>query len=213
MPNWCFNKLMIKGGNVEQILSRNDSGDLVLNFEKILPTPEELQIADSSENLKALAVFFSEKFTDLPSEEHILFAKKHATAVWQMKAYCDLRGAWKEIERHKKATKPDEIDEMYNLGKRLVDNLKKYHAMTWYNWRCENWGTKWDCDDTKILDDHTVSFITAWCPPDGILLELSRQNPELTLTDEWWEEGGLEGIYVCRNGKVISDKSGYRQAE
>ena len=34
MPNWCFNKLMIKGGNVEQILSRNDSGDLVLNFEK-----------------------------------------------------------------------------------------------------------------------------------------------------------------------------------
>lgn len=39
----------------------------------------------------------------------------------------------------------------------------------WYDWRINNWGTKWDTDDVDVqkLDDNNyrLYFTTAWSPP------------------------------------------------
>ena len=36
----------------------------------------------------------------------------------------------------------------------------------WYDWRVENWGTKWNCSDVSI-NGNSIEFLTAWspCPP------------------------------------------------
>jgi len=51
--------------------------------------------------------------------------------------------------------------------------LKKYGAENWYDWKCKNWGTKWNSVDTEIIEDErdglTYSFNTAWdCPREVV---------------------------------------------
>ena len=48
----------------------------------------------------------------------------------------------------------------------------------WYEWNCENWGTKWEVEpnDVNIInrDDEKIEleFQTAWCPPIAFLKKL-----------------------------------------
>jgi len=51
--------------------------------------------------------------------------------------------------------------------------LKKYGAENWYDWKCKNWGTKWNSVDTEIIEDEkdglTYTFNTAWdCPREVV---------------------------------------------
>ena len=51
--------------------------------------------------------------------------------------------------------------------------LKKYGAENWYDWKCKNWGTKWNSCHTEIIEDErdglTYSFNTAWdCPREVV---------------------------------------------
>lgn len=42
----------------------------------------------------------------------------------------------------------------------------------WYNWRCDNWGVKWDASDVYLdLNEKSISFSTPWGPPCSSLLE------------------------------------------
>lgn len=57
----------------------------------------------------------------------------------------------------------------------------------WYNWRVNNWGTKWDLEEETQRDiadqllsedtDFTANFDTAWAPPIQALQELSKKFP------------------------------------
>ena len=67
----------------------------------------------------------------------------------------------------------------------------------WYNWRVQNWGTKWDISEKDIewSDDHEdyaqFSFDTAWSPPEGIVSALREKFPELSIS--WfYDEPGME---------------------
>jgi hypothetical protein len=50
----------------------------------------------------------------------------------------------------------------------------------WYNWRIENWGTKWEPEVETIHDDFDkyktvhLDFVTAWGPPTGIYQKLTE---------------------------------------
>lgn len=45
----------------------------------------------------------------------------------------------------------------------------------WYFWRLENWGTKWNSQRTKIIDNQHILFETAWSMPHEIFLALSKK--------------------------------------
>lgn len=89
----------------------------------------------------------------------------------------------------------EKIDALENVLKDQQDCEVFYHLRprpveedeNWYDWNCNNWGTKWDMTiiDFNREDDHTVwvSFETAWSPPIA-LYEF--------LTEEGWE---VEGYY------------------
>ena len=65
----------------------------------------------------------------------------------------------------------------------------------WYDWRVQNWDTKWDCYDVVVTDDDPeqleIEFNTAWSPPEAICNELREQYPELNIS--WfYDEPGCE---------------------
>ncbi len=65
----------------------------------------------------------------------------------------------------------------------------------WYDWRIQNWDTKWDAYDVEVLDDDPdqleVSFNTAWSPPEAICHEIREQYPDLAVS--WfYDEPGEE---------------------
>ena len=66
----------------------------------------------------------------------------------------------------------------------------------WYNWRCQNWGTKWDCYDVDIDDSDMphgfqVTFDTAWSPPEEICSAIRDQFDDLSVS--WFfDEPGCE---------------------
>ena len=65
-------------------------------------------------------------------------------------------------------------------------------AEGWYDWRCDNWGTKWDIYNTQCsrMDDNTLvmSFNTAWSPPIPIFDKLVDMGFEVDARylDEGW---------------------------
>ena len=66
----------------------------------------------------------------------------------------------------------------------------------WYNWRCQNWGTKWDCysleiDDTDMPHGFEVQFETAWSPPEEVCYAIKDQYDDLSIS--WfYDEPGCE---------------------
>tara|TARA_A100001037_G_scaffold152964_1_gene138054 strand:- start:876 stop:1397 length:522 start_codon:yes stop_codon:yes gene_type:complete len=66
----------------------------------------------------------------------------------------------------------------------------------WYNWRVQNWGTKWDCytlemDDTDLPHGFEVTFETAWSPPEEVCHAIREQYPNVSIS--WfYDEPGCE---------------------
>jgi hypothetical protein len=84
-----------------------------------------------------------------------------------------------------------------------------------YEWRIENWGTKWGCYKTwgcetpiERTDDGVVlHFSTAWSPfATTLLVELSTRFPELRFQYGSYECGmGFQQHTVVEHGRVLRD--------
>ena len=65
----------------------------------------------------------------------------------------------------------------------------------WYDWRVQNWDTKWDAYDVVVTDDDPecteIEFNTAWSPPEAICHALREQYPDVSIS--WfYDEPGCE---------------------
>ena len=65
----------------------------------------------------------------------------------------------------------------------------------WYDWRIQNWDTKWDCYDVVVTDDDPenteIEFNTAWSPPEAICSAIREQYPDVSIS--WfYDEPGME---------------------
>ena len=66
----------------------------------------------------------------------------------------------------------------------------------WYNWRVQNWGTKWDCydlstDDCDLPNGFEASFNTAWSPPEEICTAIREKYDSISIS--WfYDEPGCE---------------------
>ena len=65
----------------------------------------------------------------------------------------------------------------------------------WYDWRIQNWDTKWDAYDVSVDDDDPdqleVSFNTAWSPPEAICNRIREDYPDVSVS--WfYDEPGCE---------------------
>ena len=99
-----------------------------------------------------------------------------------------------------------------NKSKRMSPfNNERVEVAGWYDWRCENWGTKWDVVDVEIDEalsrekveeftaDTKSSFEfrcwTAWGPPTPVWDKLQKMGIRVHAT--YQDEGGMfEGEYI-----------------
>ena len=79
--------------------------------------------------------------------------------------------------------------------KRLVFKSTDRIDDRWYDWRVQNWDTKWDAYDVVVTDDDPesveIEFNTAWSPPEAICYALREQYPDVSIS--WfYDEPGCE---------------------
>ena len=77
-----------------------------------------------------------------------------------------------------------------------------------YDWRYENWGTKWDVDaDIAVCSDTdtevTFAFDSAWGPPTAAMQAMGALFPSLSIRHAYLEEGMCcVGVLTIRDGAV-----------
>ena len=82
------------------------------------------------------------------------------------------------------------------FGKGLYFESTDINDDRWYNWRCANWGTKWDAysleiDECDMPNGFEVTFETAWSPPEEVHSVISEQFDDLSMS--WfYDEPGCE---------------------
>ena len=67
----------------------------------------------------------------------------------------------------------------------------------WYDWRLQNWDTKWDAGDVNIeeqtwedeLESFQATFNTAWSPPEAVCCRLRDLFPNVSISWFYDEPG------------------------
>jgi hypothetical protein len=83
----------------------------------------------------------------------------------------------------------------------------------WYDWRLENWGTKWDLSEQEqreVADqlisesaDFQATFMTAWSPPLEAIAALSEMFPNDQFTLDYFESGcWFAGTAIISEGQI-----------
>ena len=96
-------------------------------------------------------------------------------------------------DRGKVGELPQYVDTAYGKSLRFVSTDQQDDR--WYDWRIQNWDTKWDAYDVEVTDDDPdqleVEFNTAWSPPEAICNQIREDYPDLAVS--WfYDEPGCE---------------------
>ena len=89
---------------------------------------------------------------------------------------------------------PQYVDTAYGKSLRFVSTDQQDDR--WYDWRNQNWDTKWDAYDVESHDfddpdEYEVTFNTAWSPPEAICSAIREQYPDVSVS--WfYDEPGCE---------------------
>jgi hypothetical protein len=89
-----------------------------------------------------------------------------------------------------------------DAAKKLIE---KYGSNNWYDWSCDNWGTKWNgvSDEPYTYGEGVIHFRTAWSYPEGFIEALSKKFPDELIEFEWEEEQGFGEAFTIKNGEKI----------
>jgi len=94
---------------------------------------------------------------------------------------------------------------------RILKNEPTIRENAWWDWRVQNWGTKWDVyscwsdwEDQQPSTEFNTSFCTAWSPlSEKFMAVLSKHFPGAILTNYYEEEGeDFCGVTVAKDGVV-----------
>lgn len=169
----------------------------MFDFDKIIPMPESLNIEAGSTTDEAIAYYVTERLT-IPIEQTNLseLISNNFSDNWAHKVVS-------RITPWAKNASDEDKDKMYLLGKQYMLNKENYGFFHWYDWRIENWGTKWNSEDV-CLDGNTFGFETAWSPCSPVILALAKRFPEAAFRYVYDESGmGFCGAEEYRNGKLV----------
>lgn len=226
MPNWVTNKVKFKSRGreiIDKIISTNEQEEEYLDFNKIIPRPKTLDIT-SGGNDKYAMQYALLKMSIPKLKETIEKLKATSTSfygnyfvkIYNHKKYTleELEKVAKEFKEQLESGKQDPFDEvnykelginsLEDLGNVYINNILQYGADSWYDWCCENWGTKWNANNTYVVDDNEVEFDTAWSCPVNIFKELSRQFSGVEIVVEFADEdiGSNCGKITFLNGEI-----------
>ena len=204
MPNYCFNKVNMRGiGSNKDFYTTSEKGNEEFDFQKIIECPDELYKSTASGyayDLDLREVIITALENLIHNDMHSFISSDYICSKAPLIA--------KEREAIEEVYKKYKVDRQRVLetGLNKFQLLVKYGFVSWYEFCTNIWGTKWNAWDTFIVDEDNVEFITAWNPPYGIFMELSKMYPYDLITVNWSEEGGVSGFMQFHSGECICDK-------
>lgn len=96
-----------------------------------------------------------------------------------------------------------------------MENLAKHGYKNWYDWQCDNYGTKWGACEMRIDDTFVNSngvtvtsfyFESAWGPADRLIAKVSGMFPNMVFSMSATEESNAFAIAgVWHNGELVSE--------
>ena len=108
----------------------------------------------------------------------------------------------KAFSKHynKKSNDPPFFDTIIPMPPNLLDDD------SWYDWRWEHWGTKWDAFEIEVNAERTIwKYHTAWQPPLQIYRHLSSKQFDVTA---YYIVEGMEYVGKWMNRKHTSNEIG-----
>ena len=197
MPNWVRNIVKMRGIGDLPLYSEYSEEEKKFNtvseyfdFQKLVPMPEALNLtAGSVENVAMEAA--KTLITDLMNSTP--FPALHPGTGSAM--------SQDSLEKRLKDCGIT-LEEAQEPGLKYIENVFRYGYTTWFGWRCEYWGTKWNSADLDRIDGDTIAFNTAWASPDPVINALSQRYPECVI-EHWWADedaGQNTGYSRIQNG-------------
>lgn len=206
MPNWCECDVRVSGPEsklqeFKQAVACPDDKS-VFRINNILPTPVSLLDAPAG------AMEILHEIVNGSDEQFKIITTLHGIETTDRKEAFEIYVSRNNID----GAKCVELAETYKR------NMEVYGHQTWYSWRIANWGTKWDTNNSSIVEERyqpggscslIYVFDTAWSPPTEALTAISKRFSFLTFRMRYFECGmGFKGFMKLRNGAVLSFKSG-----
>ena len=199
MPNHVTNILTITGPEelVAKIKSEisgsyDDGEQMYIDFNKIIPRPDSLNITSGSSTSNGIAI--------------LKYRAGDPTAINGIMGY-----QWAT----EFATPEDLINYMLEKGsanleeaQKALDNIRDYGHQDWYSWSTSNWGTKWNAySQNSDEGSNEISFETAWSTPYPVIEALSRKYPEAVISMRYADEdfGHNVGEYTFQAGDIVEE--------
>lgn len=217
MPNWVINRIKIENGDIKEVLKEHftkQDGKEEFDFNTIDCMPKDVQIEKSSRSSDGFKLYIAKInplilnigcADDKMSPDSFfkkmvsLFGKR---CIDNIENYI-LR--MKDIEFLKNKYE-ERLDEVIELGHKVFTNIEKYGVGDWYDWACQNWGCKWNCCNTAIIDN-AICFDTPWSASDVVIEKLALMHKDLKIIHEYAEEqtGFMCGYFEYENGILKKD--------
>ena len=214
MPNHITNILKFEGDS-EQVhamldqIKNEELGIGSIDFNKIIPMPESLNIEAGSRTDDALYVCMMALNPAAPdmgipklsnAEDQEL-----TSIVGRSKGEQFVR--W-DTQRISRASKYTPISDVIATGQVVISNFLQYGSGDWYGWCNRNWGTKWNAYDVCFdQESQSIRFLTAWDMPAPVIDKLSQMFPEVEIDLQWADEdiGRNVGHVVLLAGELIDE--------
>ena len=191
MPNHVTNRLEINADRetVQKVMNflkgktDDDNTPCYIDFNNIIPMPEELLIEKSSSGdlgMKYLEAMQLKPFYFLLDDDAL------RTIQW-------IEGL---AEKDRK--------EALQLGASYLENRKKYGYPTWYEWSTATWGTKWNAFNQNFEEPNVLWFDKAWEGVPLLIQTLSEIFLDVEFQYAYADEdlGSNVGKGTIRNGET-----------
>lgn len=198
MPNWVQNNITFSGDEAEikemlEAIKDDETGFGSVDFNKIIPMPESLNIECGSRTSKGIEMV--KQYLEKPEE----FKREEGT----------LDEFIVDLREHSEDITDEEEKKIWDIGVSAVENIHRYGSPTWYEWAHKNWGTKWNACECAEVNENTKSicFQTAWSTPFPVIVKLSEMFPNIEIQTEFADEdiGQNCGKYTFKGGELKSE--------
>ena len=195
MPNWVITKIYITGpeDKIKEFEgkclrpNRGEDGEFqrTFSFDRIKQRPKEL-LNTISPNPKPEV----RKVKDMQGNEIVVEVYRDIINDWDIQSSISRGEIPPEPIPCNNAT-PDQQEEL----------RQKYGSSNWYEWNCDNWGTKWDCSDSHYTEeDKILQFQTAWACPEKIIAEMKLVFPDLRFDGSYADEDFGSNVGYIEDG-------------
>jgi len=208
MPNWCMNKLNVKG-----------DADAITEFIETILVPKE-----DEAGFLGIEPFFDEgKYRELTPSDEVDFSRAHpmpeilqGTRAPAVKR--ETFEKWKADKDHFGHATEGWFEEQEAMVTASEEAMKETGFDNWYDWAWQHWGTKWS-PDVELIEavqhfdnaggltiEVYFEYETAWSPCQGIITAMAEKFPKLTFVESYDEPGvGFYGSACYKDGTQIAD--------